>query len=78
MQVNKFGIPLVESEEGEEKEYRVWVRSVPGMYAQYDGKVDVFATDELEAAEKALDKLKRGAFKDRNRSMWKIEKVEEL
>ncbi len=56
--------------------YRVWIRSVPGMYAQYDGKVDVYAEDTEQAEERALRELKRGAFPDRGASMWKIERVE--
>ena len=58
--------------------YRVWLRSVPGFYAQYDGKVDVYARDPEEAVEIALRQLKRGSFPDRDRSMWRVEKVEWL
>ena len=57
-------------------EYRVYIKSVPGFYAQYNGHVDVFADDVGEAVEKALLKLKRGAFKDRSSDMWKIIKIE--
>jgi hypothetical protein len=46
------------------------------MYAQYDGKVDVFAEDDDAAVEKAFRQLKRGAFPDYSRDMWKIERVE--
>ena len=60
------------------KKYYVWVRSKPGFYAQYDGKVNVFAEDDDEAIEKALQRLERGAFKDRTRDMWIIEKVERI
>lgn len=56
--------------------YRVWIRSVPGFYEQYDGKVDVQAEDVDEAKEIALRTLKAGAFPDRSRSMWRVEKVE--
>lgn len=58
------------------KKFWVWIRSKPGFYAQYDGKVEVFATDDEDAVERAFQKLKRGAFPDRDRSMWKVEKVE--
>lgn len=58
--------------------YRVWIRSVPGMYAQYDGHVDVHAYDENEAVDKALRKLKNTSFPDRSRSMWIVDKVERL
>lgn len=60
------------------RKYEVWLRSVPGMYAQYDGKVDVYAADEDEAIDRAFDKLRRGSFPDRSRSMWKIEKVQRV
>jgi MarR-like DNA-binding transcriptional regulator SgrR of sgrS sRNA len=59
-----------------QKTYFVWLRSVPGFHAQYDGKVEVRASDEDDAVQKAFRKLKMGAFPDRDRSMWKIEKVE--
>lgn len=60
------------------KKYKVWLRSVPGMYAQYDGSVEVWADDDDEAIELALLKLKRGSFPDRSRDMWRVEKVERL
>jgi hypothetical protein len=60
------------------KKYRVWIRSVPGFYTQYDGYVDVYADFEEEAIEFAFLKLKRGAFPDRNSSMWRVESVEVL
>jgi hypothetical protein len=56
--------------------YKVWVRSVPGFYEQYDGYLDVVADTYDEAIDLAFKKLKRGAFSDRSRSMWKVEKVE--
>lgn len=58
--------------------YRVWLRSMPGMYAQYDGKVEVYASGSNEAIDRAFDKLKRGSFPDRSRDMWKIESVERV
>lgn len=58
--------------------FRVWIRSVPGFYEQYDGKVDVFAEDEAQARTRALQELKRGAFPDRGASMWRIERVERI
>jgi hypothetical protein len=57
------------------KKYEVWLKSVPGMYAQYSGKVDVYASDEEDAVERAFDKLRRGAFSDRSRSMWRVTEV---
>lgn len=58
------------------KQYRVWMRSKPGMYAQYDGKVDVWAEDEDDAIARAFRELKRGAFPDRSPAMWQVERVE--
>ena len=58
--------------------YNVWMRSIPGMYAQYDGKVEVSAENETEAIDNAFLKLKRGVFPDRNRSMWKVDRVERV
>lgn len=58
------------------KKYEVWMRSRPGMYAQYDGKVTVYADNDEDAIDMALLKLKRGAFPDRSRDMWIVEKVE--
>ncbi len=60
------------------KKYRVWLRSVPGFCAQYNGKVDVYADNAEEAVELALLKLKRGTFSDRDNSMWEVDKVERL
>lgn len=57
------------------KQYEVWIRSLPGFYAQYDGKVDVWADNEEAAEDLAFLKLKRGAFPDRSRSMWQVEKI---
>lgn len=58
--------------------FRVWMRSVPGFYEQYDGKVDVWADDESQAEDRAFAELKRGAFPDRSRNMWKVERIEKL
>lgn len=58
------------------RKYRVWMRSVPGFYAQYDGSVEVFADSDGDAIEEAYQKLKRSAFPERSRSMWRVIKVE--
>ena len=58
------------------KRYKVWMRSVPGAYEQYDGYVEVVAEDDEDAVERAFAKLKRTSFPDRNRSMWKVDRVE--
>ena len=56
----------------------VWVRSKPGFFAQYDGKVEVDdASSKEEAVDRAFRKLRLGAFPDRPRSMWIVERVEE-
>jgi hypothetical protein len=54
------------------------MRSVPGFYEQYDGKVDVWAEDDEQAKERAFAELKRGAFPERSRDMWKVERIEKL
>ena len=56
--------------------YRVHMRSQPGPVAQYDGFVDVRAHNDDEAIERAFRKLKTGAFPDRSRSMWRVDRVE--
>jgi hypothetical protein len=58
--------------------FRVWIRSVPGFYEQYDGKVDVWAEDDEQAKERAFAELKRGVFPERSRDMWKVERIEKL
>jgi len=58
--------------------YKVWLRSVPGMYGQYNGYVDVVASDEDHAVERAMRELQRTTFKDRGPSMWRVEKVERI
>jgi len=52
------------------------MRSVSGFYEQYSGKVEVYAENDEQAVEKAFRKLKATTFSDRDRSMWKVEKVE--
>jgi len=55
---------------------RVYLRSTPGFYEQYQGKVDVFVEQVEEAIPEALKELRRTTFRDRGSSMWKAEKVE--
>ena len=59
------------------KQYRVWLHG-SSMTASYDGYVDVSASSEADAKEKALKKLtsKNGSFFDWSRSMFKVNKVE--
>jgi hypothetical protein len=56
-----------------EYRYRVTLHSRPGMWAVYDGYVDVWAPDETTAGERALDKLAATSFPERPRSGWIIE-----
>ena len=56
--------------------YNVWLRSKPGMYEQYNGKVMVYAEHEEEAVDRAFRKLKRTTFPHRPRGMWRVDKVE--
>ncbi len=86
MAVPDFGNLLAEefqSRRGEmmddtRKKYRVWMCSVAGCFAQYDGNVNVVASDADEAIDRAFAELKRTAFPDRSRAMWKVEKVERV
>jgi hypothetical protein len=55
--------------------YTVRLSSVPGFYAQYEGDVEVYAEDQEQAVERAFRELKRGAFSDRNSSMWRVVSV---
>ncbi len=56
--------------------YKVWLSSRPGMYAQYDGAVKVRAENDSDAIEEAFRILKRNSFPDRSRDMWKVDLVE--
>lgn len=59
--------------------YRVHLSSVPAPGSTYySGYVDVFAADEDDAISRAITKLKRGAFPERNSSSWIIDDVEVL
>ncbi len=58
--------------------FRVYLRSVPGPYEQYDGHLDVTAEDREHATGKALRELRLGSFPDRSAEMWRIEGVEQI
>lgn len=60
------------------QKYRVEMHSKAGMWAYYDGHVDVQADNEEEAIEQALDRLKRTSFPDRPRNAWAIDGVQRL
>lgn len=59
--------------------YRVWLHG-SSMTASYDGYVDVSASDETDAEDKALKKLtsKNSSFFDWSRSMFKVDRIEKL
>jgi hypothetical protein len=57
------------------KKFKVWYISVPGMYEQYDGYIEVSANDQDQALERAWVSLRR-AFPERVRAMWRVEKIE--
>jgi hypothetical protein len=59
-------------------DYKVWMCSKSGPYAQYDGAVKVRASNDEDAIEEAFRILKRGAFPDRSRDMWRVQRVERV
>jgi hypothetical protein len=60
---------------GKLSNYRVWLRSKPGMYEQYGGYVDVVAPNAKQAEEAAFAKLRR-TYPNRSRGMWVVKKIE--
>lgn len=59
--------------------YRVYLHSTPSPGMEYyDGYVDVVADDEEQAVDRAMDKLSRTSFPDRNRSCWRVDRVERI
>jgi hypothetical protein len=55
------------------------MQSTPGCYAQYGpAEVITWARDEDEATTKAYIDLKRSAFPDRTRDMWRVLGVREV
>lgn len=58
--------------------FRVWLHSTSGFYAQYDGKVDVYAEDSKDAELRAIRELQRTSFPDRSAAMWRVERVERI
>ena len=57
-------------------DYRVYVRSKPGMWVSYNGHVDVRAETDKEAERAAIRRLATGTFKDRGYGAWIVEKIE--
>ena len=64
--------------------YRVYLSSVPGHWARYDGHVDVFAPDDVDDLDgevfvRAVRELARTSFPDRpSPSSWRMERYERL
>lgn len=59
--------------------YRVHLHSKPSpSQTFYDGYMDVSAEDEEHAIDVALRLLKRGNFRERSSSDWRVEQVEAL
>ncbi|WP_033837180.1 hypothetical protein [Xanthomonas citri] len=60
--------------------YRCHMRTRSGMFAQYDGYVDVASAsdDPHELHRAAVAELRRTAFPDYSASMWQLEKVEPI
>ena len=55
--------------------FTIWYRSVPGMYEQYVTKAVVYADDQQTAIDKGFNVIKKD-FPERNRGMWKVDKIE--
>jgi len=60
---------------GKLSNYRVHIRSKPGMYEQYSGYIDVIASSDSTAEDAAFNKLSR-TYPNRSRDMWIVEKIE--
>ncbi|QBY56120.1 hypothetical protein [Cupriavidus oxalaticus] len=68
-----------QSDEPEFHHYRCHLRSVPGMWATYDGHVDVWAPSEDEVFQRAVRQLARTSFPDRpSMSSWRLDRIERL
>ena len=51
--------------------YRVYLKSVPGMYAQYEGPVEVWS-DGKDLFLDAVRKLRSTSFPDRHTDQWRM------
>lgn len=59
--------------------FKVVLHSTPSpAYTFYEGSVTVMAADEEHAKERAVGELKRGAFPERSRDCWVIDRVERI
>lgn len=57
--------------------YRVKMATVSGMYAQYDGHVDVWS-DGTDLFMDAVRQLRRTSFPDYSADMWRMTGSEQL
>ena len=57
--------------------FRVRLHSRPSpAYTFYEGAITVYAEDSERAKERAIGELRRGAFPERSRDCWVIDKVD--
>lgn len=62
------------------RSYRCYMSTRGGMYAQYDGHVDVYAqsAEPEELFRRAVTELRRTSFPDYSSTMWRLDRVELL
>lgn len=59
--------------------FKVTLRSAPGMWAQYEGDVQVFSENEDTAFADAVRKLARSSFPDRpSLTSWICQHIERI
>jgi len=61
-----------------QSKYRVWLKTVGGFHAQYNGYVDVFAENMEDGVQRAIDRLRNESFPDYPRHFWQVLRVEFL
>jgi len=61
------------------KKYRCHLRSAPGMWACYQGHVDVFSPTESEVFRRAVHQLAHSSFPDRpSLESWVLEHIDRI
>ena len=61
------------------KKFRCHLRSAPGMWACYEGHVDVFSPSEAEVFRRAVHQLAHSSFPDRpSMESWLLDRIERL
>ena len=61
------------------RKFRCHLSSAPGMWAQYDGHVDVWAPNEAEVFGRAVRELARTSFSDRpGMGCWRLDRIEPI